>query len=367
MSLDKADVQLAQSSRVMWLYDAFAMLAIALLSGAFVWREVANPLKKLKAGTQRLSKGDLGYQIELQSHDEVGELAESFNGMSLQLRRANEEIVSWAHHLEERVDQKTRELKRTLEEVMHVEKMASIGKMAAVVAHEINNPLSGILTYAKLLRKWLARGQADGEKKEDALQCVDLIAAESRRCGDLVKNLLTFSRTAPMNIESTDVNAIVNRCVMLVRHQLEMGGIQLQLQLADDLPRVPCDGAQIEQVLLALAMNGIDALPRGGNLWLKTRVSKDTREVEFEVRDDGVGIAPEILPRMFEPFLTTKESGHGVGLGLAVSRSIIERHSGKIDVQSEIGKGTTFVVRLPLGGKEASFAAAAAEAVAQVR
>jgi two-component system, NtrC family, sensor kinase len=367
MSLHKADVQLAQSSRVMWLYDAFAMLAIALVSGAFVWREVANPLKKLKAGTQRLSKGDLGYQIELQSHDEVGELADSFNSMSLQLRRANEEIVSWAHHLEERVDQKTRELKRTLEEVMHVEKMASIGKMAAVVAHEINNPLSGILTYAKLLRKWLARGQADVEKKEDALQCVDLIAAESRRCGDLVKNLLTFSRTAPMNIESTDVNAIVNRCVMLVRHQLEMGGIQLQLQLADDMPRVPCDGAQIEQVLLALAMNAIDALPRGGNLWLKTRVSKDTREVEFEVRDDGVGIAPEILPRMFEPFLTTKESGHGVGLGLAVSRSIIERHSGKIDVQSEIGKGTMFVVRLPLGDKEASLTAAATEPIAQVR
>lgn len=363
MSLAKTDLQLAQSSRVMWLYDGIAMLTIAVFIGMFVWREVASPLKKLKAGTERLAKGELGYQIEVQSHDEVGDLAESFNSMSLQLRRANEEIVSWAKHLEERVDQKTRELKRTLEEVLHVEKMASIGKMAAVVAHEINNPLSGILTYAKLLRKWIERGQADRDKKQDALQCADLIAGESRRCGDLVKNLLTFSRTAPMNVESTDVNAVVNRCVMLVRHQTELGGIQLQLELEEGLPRVQCDGSQIEQVLLALVMNAIDALPRGGNLWLKTRLSKDSREVEFEVRDDGMGIAPEILPRMFEPFLTTKESGRGVGLGLAVSRSIIERHSGKIEVQSEVGKGTTFVIRLPLGGKQAAPAPPVAEAV----
>jgi two-component system, NtrC family, sensor kinase len=347
MSLAKADMQLAQSSQVMWIYDGIAMLTIALVSGAFVWREVAGPLKKLKTGTERLAKGKLGYQIKVQSHDEVGDLAESFNGMSLQLRAANEEIVAWAKHLEDRVDEKTRELKRTLEEVLHVEKMASIGKMAAVVAHEINNPLSGILTYAKLLRKWVDRGQAT-EKKQEATECLDLIAAESRRCGDLVKNLLTFSRTAPMNLESTDVNVIVNRCVMLVRHQMEMGGVQLQLQLAEGLPAAQCDGAQIEQVLLALVMNAIDALPRGGNLWLKTRLSKSTHEIEFEVRDDGVGIAPELLPRMFEPFLTTKESGHGVGLGLAVSRSIIERHRGKIEVKSELGKGTTFVVSLPL-------------------
>lgn len=347
MSLAKADMQLAQSSQVMWIYDGIAMLTIALVSGAFVWREVAGPLKKLKTGTERLAKGKLGYQIEVQSHDEVGDLAQSFNSMSLQLRAANEEIVAWAKHLEDRVDEKTRELKRTLEEVLHVEKMASIGKMAAVVAHEINNPLSGILTYAKLLRKWVDRGQAT-EKKQEATECLDLIAAESRRCGDLVKNLLTFSRTAPMNLESTDVNVIVNRCLMLVRHQMEMGGVQLQLDLAEGLPPVQCDGAQIEQVLLALVMNAIDALPRGGNLWLKTRLSKSTHEIEFEVRDDGVGIAPELLRRMFEPFLTTKESGRGVGLGLAVSRSIIERHRGKIEVQSEVGKGTTFVVRLPL-------------------
>ena len=123
----------------------------------------------------------------------------SFNRMSLQLRSANEEIVAWARTLEERVDQKTRELKRAHEQVLHIEKMATIGKMAAVVAHEINNPLSGILTYAKLIRKWIERGQVQAEKRAEAEQCLDLIAEESRRCGDLVKNLLTFSRTSPMN------------------------------------------------------------------------------------------------------------------------------------------------------------------------
>jgi two-component system NtrC family sensor kinase len=268
--------------------------------------------------------------------------------MSLQLRAANEEIVTWAKTLEERVDHKTKELKRAHDHVLHVEKMASIGKMAAVVAHEVNNPLSGILTYAKLLRKWVASGQAEHEKRDEAIECLELIAAESRRCGELVKNLLTFSRTAPMNVQPTDLHAVIDRCLLLVRHQLELGGIQLQLDVADGLPRVPCDPAQIEQVLLALIMNAIDAMPRGGNLWIEGAVSSDRTEIKVRVRDDGAGIAPDVLPQIFEPFLTTKESGHGVGLGLAISRGILERHNGGIEVASELGKGTTFTIILPV-------------------
>jgi two-component system, NtrC family, sensor kinase len=348
ISLAKADTQLAASSRSMIAYTIFAMLAIAVLSWLFVWRVVGEPIKALKNGTERLSEGDLGYQLEVHSQDEVGDLAQSFNGMSLQLRSANEEIVAWAKTLEDRVEQKTRELKRAHDHVLHVEKMASIGKMAAVVAHEINNPLSGILTYAKLLRKWLDRGDTEGEKHQEFIKCLELIAGESRRCGDLVKNLLTFSRTSPMNVESTDLNTVVDRCVRLVQHQLELVAIQLQLDLANDLPKVQCDPGHIEQVVLALVMNAIDAMPRGGNLWLSTRLMESRGEVEIQVRDDGAGIPPEILPQIFEPFLTTKESGHGVGLGLAISRSIIERHNGRIEVQSEAGKGTTFTLTLPL-------------------
>jgi len=357
LSLAQADAQLAVSTTRMLSYTAGAMLIVVVLSWLFVWRVVGKPIKALKNGTEHLSQGRLGYQIEVRSHDEVGDLAHSFNGMSLQLRAANEEIVTWAKTLEDRVEQKTKELNRAHDHVLHVEKMASMGKMAAVVAHEVNNPLSGILTYAKLLRKWVGTGQAEHEKREEAMQCLDLIAAESRRCGELVKNLLTLSRTSPMNLQSTNLQEVIDRCLLLVRHQLEHVGIELQLKLAEDLPRVSCDPAQIEQVLLALIMNAIDAMPRGGNLWLETQLSHDGTGIEIRVRDDGAGIAPDVLPQIFEPFMTTKENGRGVGLGLAISRGIVERHNGRIEVESELGRGTAFTITLPNQATEASLPA----------
>ena len=348
LSLQRADAQVAEGTQLMLVYDAIAMLCIALLIGIFVHHFVGEPLKKLRRGTERLTAGNLGYQIQAPSNDELGDLAQSFNAMSLQLRSANEEIVAWAHTLEDRVAQKTEELRRTHDEVLHVETMASLGKLAAVVAHEINNPLAGILTYSKLLRKWVGRGEASGDKKQEALQSLDLVASESRRCGELCKNLLSFSRTAPMNIESTDINVVVERCLLLVHHNLDLAAIQLNRELAPDLPHIPCDPTQIEQVLLALVMNAIDAMPHGGTLLLSTGFSGTGREIEILVRDDGAGIPAEILPTIFEPFVTTKDRTHGTGLGLAVSRSIIERHSGKISIQSEVGKGTTVKITLPL-------------------
>jgi two-component system NtrC family sensor kinase len=347
LSLAKADAQLAVSSTRMFFYTAGAMLIVTVLSWLFVWQVVGKPIRALEKGTEHLSQGELGYQIEVRSDDEVGDLANSFNSMSLELRSAHQETVTWAKTLEDRVASKTRELKSAHEHMLHVEKMASMGKMAAVVAHEVNNPLSGILTYAKLLRKWVASGQAEQDKRDETMQCLDLIAAESRRCGELVKNLLSLSRTAPMNLQSTDLRAVIDRCLLLVRHQLESAGVELQLKLADDLPRVPCDPAQIEQVLLALIMNAVDAMPRGGTLWLETRLSASQEEVEIEVRDDGAGIAPDVLPQIFEPFVTTKENGHGVGLGLAISRGIVERHNGRIEVESTFGRGSTFTITLP--------------------
>ena len=362
LSLAKTDAQLAQSSWRMLAYTMFALLDISLLTWLFVWRLVGQPLKHLKDGTSELAGGNLGYQLEVDSTDEAGELASSFNRMSLQLRAANEEIVAWAKTLEDRVDQKTRELKRAHEHVLHVEKMATIGKMAAVVAHEINNPLSGILTYAKLLKKWIQRGEAETSKKNDAEQCLDLIADESRRCGDLVKNLLTFSHTSPMNVQTTDLNTVVDRSVRLVAHQLELNGVELHLDLPSNLPAIQCDPGQIEQVLLALIMNAIDAMPRGGNLWVSTRMGGESDELAIEVRDDGSGIPPEILPNIFEPFLTTKETGKSVGLGLAVSQNIIEGHRGRVDVHSEVGKGTTFTVTLPVEGGGVPLVASGVEA-----
>jgi two-component system NtrC family sensor kinase len=347
VSLATADVQLAESSRRMIIYTGCALLLIALLSWFFVWQVVGRPVKALERGTERLAAGDLGYQIEVRSRDEIGELACSFNGMSSQLKSEHNENVAWTRTLEQRVDQKTRELKRAHEHALHTEKMASIGKMAAVLAHEINNPLSGILTYAKLLRKWIDHEDAGKCPRTDICDSLDLIASESRRCGDLVKNLLTFSRTTPMNLQPTELNKVIDRSLRLIQHQLDMATVQVQLDLDPELPQVVCDGAQIEQVLLALMMNALDAMPQGGNLWVTTKLRKEENTVRIVVRDDGTGISPEILPRLFEPFLTTKETGRGVGLGLAISRSILERHNGDIEVQSEAGRGATFTVTLP--------------------
>jgi two-component system NtrC family sensor kinase len=367
LSLARADVQLAQDSSLMLGYTFVVMLVIGILSGIFVWRMVSRPLKALQAGTERLSEGELGYQIEVAGSDELSDVARSFNLMSLQLRSANEQVISWAHKLEDRVEQKTRELKRAHEQMLAVEKLASIGKMAAVVAHEVNNPLSGILTYAKLVRKWIDKGTAEQAHREESHQCLDLIASESRRCGDLVKNLLTFSRVTPMHPELTEIKNLVDRLALLVQHKLEMSAIQLHINFAADLPRIYCDAAQIEQVLLALVMNAIDAMPRGGNLWLSAHAKPERDEFAIEVRDDGPGIPAEILPQIFEPFLTTKEVGKGVGLGLAISQSIVERHRGRIEVETEAGRGTTFTVTLPIDGDEASLAGSAAGASGTVR
>jgi two-component system NtrC family sensor kinase len=364
VSLAKADAGLAESTRMMLIYTVLAVIVISVLTGVFVLRLVHRPVRILKRGTEELAKGDLGYQIAVESTDELGDLANSFNVMSLQLRAANEEITSWARTLETRVEEKTNELKRAHEHVVHVEKMASIGKMAAVVAHEINNPLSGILTYAKLLKKWIQKVEGNEQKRTEIRECLDLVESESKRCGDLVKNLLMFSRSAPMNLEWADVNQVVDRCIRLVQHHLDLGNVQLQVETATDLPMLHCDPAQVEQVLLALVMNAIDAMPRGGNLMVRTRSLPQSRQIEIQVRDDGVGIPPDLLPRMFEPFLTTKETGKGVGLGLAISKTIVERHGGVIEVESQPGRGTTFYIFLPVdavGGQATPIEAGAAK------
>lgn len=359
VSLAHADTSVSESSWWMLLYTLIAMVGISMLAWLFVWRLVHDPIRALKSGTERLTEGELGYQIDYQADDEAGDLAQSFNQMSLQLRAANEEITAWARTLEERVDEKSAELKRAHDKMLQVEKMASIGKLAAVVAHEVNNPLSGILTYSKLMKKWLDKRDFNDDRLREFGECLDLVASESRRCGELVKNLLTFSRTGPINLVWANLNNTADRCVKLTQHKLEMAGIQLNLDLDANLPLVHCDPAQIEQVLLALMMNAIDAMPRGGNLWLRTRSLPASKQVELQVRDDGSGIPPEVLSRLFEPFTTTKEIGKGVGLGLAISKSIVDRHSGQIVVESEVGRGTNFYIFLPLDANAASSAAAA--------
>jgi len=365
LSLAKVDQSLARERREMLASTTVAMLAVVFLSGLFVWIVVHNPLRELKAGTEIVAKGKFGHQLPVTSHDELGELSQSFNTMSERLQLAQDASEAWARNLEFLVEEKTRELKQAHQRMLHVEKMATIGKMAAVVAHEINNPLSGILTYSRLVKRWIEKNAASAPKKDEMQGSLDLIASESKRCGELVKNLLSFSRVSPMNLAWCDLNQVIDRCVRLVEHKMEMAGIQLNLNLAGDLPMAHCDPSQIEQVVLAMVINAIDAMPHEGNLWISTRVTAGS-EIELVIRDDGIGIPAEHLPHIFEPFYTTKESG-GSGLGLAISQNIVERHGGHIEVNSVVGQGTTFKILLPVDSQGPATAGEADREMAEMR
>jgi two-component system NtrC family sensor kinase len=216
------------------------------------------------------------------------------------------------------------------------------------VAHEINNPLAGIRTYARLLRRQLA-GAAEkppsGEQLQETDRVLAMVDSEAGRCGDIVRNLLAFSRQSGARFAEDDLAPVVERCRLLLRHQAEMLNVTLEAQSDPDLPRVVCDAAQVQQVILALAMNALEATPRDGRV--SVRACRDGEGVRIVVADTGAGIPAEHLDRIFEPFFTTKEVGKGVGLGLAVVYGIVNRHHGTIDVASEPGHGTTITVRLP--------------------
>jgi two-component system NtrC family sensor kinase len=345
ISLAEADADVHKASMQFVTHSALAILLTLTTIGLLVWHFVHEPVRLLRDGTIRLGRGDLGVQIAVRSTDELGELAESFNNMSSQLREAHEESDALQQTLEQRVQSKTAELRRAHDQMIQAEKLTSLGKLAAVVAHEINNPLSGILTYAKLLRKWIERGDTLESHSPDMRDSLQLIENESRRCGEIVRNLLTFARVQPMNITDFDVNRVVHATMKLVEHKLELGNITAHLELAS-LPPLRGDAGQVEQLLLAIIMNAIEAMPREGNLQITTGPEGENA-IFIRVEDDGIGIPPDILPHLFEPFITPKEEGKGVGLGLAISRAIVDRHGGTIDVKSDVGSGTTFSIVLP--------------------
>jgi len=265
------------------------------------------------------------------------------------LQRARTDLERWSRTLETRVEDATRELEAAHRRMLLVEKMASLGKLSAVVAHEINNPLAGIATYARLLRRQAERRAAAGGPAADAetLRALELVESEAVRCGNIVRNLLTFARAPGSRFAAEDLGPILERCAALVRHQAELQDVVLRTETGPDLPKVECDASQVQQVVLALSMNALESMPKGGSLVL--RAAKDPAEdgVLVEVADTGCGIPAEVLPHVFEPFFTTKQEGKGVGLGLAVVYGIVQRHGGRVDVESKVGAGTTFTVRLP--------------------
>lgn len=348
MSLASADRVLSRMGRKASFFALGGTLLMALLIALIVYRSIHLPAGKLRSGTRALADGNLDYRIEMDRHDELGALARSFNRMAENLRSADAELRSWSRTLEERVQEKSRELEKVNRHMIQVEKTASLGKMAATVAHELNNPLSGILTTAKLLDRKMNRLLPEGDEKERTKESLDLIRSESTRCGNIVRDLLTYARESRTEFQEHDLNDVVKRAVRLVEHHTEVEDIDTQVDLFLKNDRLVCDGEQITQLLIALMLNAVEAMPNGGRLRVKTwdDPTQGSGKVYLSVSDDGVGIPLEIQDRIFDPFFSTKNEAKGVGLGLAVVYGIVQRHGGAISVDSEPGEGTTFTVQL---------------------
>jgi two-component system NtrC family sensor kinase len=350
VSLASVDAGAADQKRYLIVVTLIAAVLISLIGMAYIWLAIYRPVRELIIGTRRVAYGDLHYRLPVRSQDELGELAEEFNGMTADLESARDEITSWARTLEQRVEQKTAELERAHRTMLSNEKMASIGKLAATVAHEVNNPLFGILTYARLNLKKLAGCDIPDADKKELVEQLQIIERESKRCGDIMRNLLTFARQAPSRRDSNDINTLIERAAVLVRHKLDMQSIELDQNLAADVPPLTCDAGQIQQVMLILLVNAAEALGKDGRIEVKTEIVKGT--LRIHVRDNGPGIPDDVMPKIFEPFFTTKEEQQRTGLGLAVAKSIVEQHGGEITVQSKKGAGTEFLVSLPVGQAE---------------
>jgi two-component system, NtrC family, sensor kinase len=345
--LDELDASLIALKRVQYTNAVLLVVILTSLSGIFIWLMVNIPVKKLTLGTEEIAKGNLNHRIRIQSNNEIGSLAASFNSMASELQRAHDELTDWNQQLETRVRQKTEELRRAQSHLFQVDKMASLGTLAATVAHELNNPLEGVLTYAKLLRRRLEKGGLSDDGRENMIKELTTIADETARCGNIVKNLLLFSRQKVGEYTDVDIRSAIDQSLTLMEHHFKMHNIKIAAFLGDVPLTLTCDPNQIEQALLAIEINAVEAMPEGGTIRIALFDDALTDSVRIEISDTGIGIGDEDMPHIFEPFYTTKHDGKGTGLGLAVVYGIIERHGGSIRVDSKVQEGTTFIITLP--------------------
>ncbi len=321
-----------------------------VIVGVVMARGISRPLVQCAQGALQISQGNYDQKIQVETRDEVAQLASSFNHMAGKLKESieriekqNEELRRWNLELEKRVEERTRELRETQEQLLHSQKMAAVGELGAGVAHELNNPLVGILGIAQLMLM---------KKKEDSEDYKHLasLEKEAKRCSSIVQNLLRFTQPEEGAFTRLDLNKLLDETILLIENQLTSRNISIKRSFSPTLPQVLGNASQLQQVFLNLVSNAKNAMTDGGEITFST-ISDDAWLVKVSISDTGKGIPPENINRIFEPFFTTKDQWDAKGLGLSVAYGIIKDHKGKILVKSEVGKGSTFTVVLPVAPK----------------
>jgi len=345
LSLAATDKSIKEIRGTTILLMAITILTVSAIIVLFIQRAVYRPVKELVDGTTRVAAGDFNHTIPSRSEDEIGQLAESFNTMTQRLKKADREIKDLIKNLEKKVAKRTNELKTVQYQLLQSEKLASIGKLAATIAHEINNPLNGILTYTKLIE----RKMSDDTLKQDEIpkfrSYLGIMERETERCSTIVRNLLDFARQREPSLKTdVDINAVMDEALSLLANQIALQEITFKKGF-DQLPSIMADPMQLRQVFLNIILNSCEAMEDNATLTITTKFLKKEQMVKVEIADNGVGIVEEELSKIFDPFFTSKEKG--TGLGLSVVYGIINSHHGTIQVKSKEGEGTTITITLP--------------------
>ncbi len=343
LSLSSMDERVAGFRRGSLALTALGVVLLSAFFMLFARSNVVRPVQALVDGTRRVAGDQLDTEIRVHSKGELGLLAASFNDMTRSLRRMEGELRDLMQDLEAQVEERTTDLRQAQAALVRSEKLSSLGRLSASIAHEINNPLAGILTFARLVIRTLEAGTPDDATRRELVKNLALVQRETERCTAIVRNLLDFARDRDVELRELDVNAVVEEGLQLIAHQAAMQGLALEKRLGPPAV-VLADFGQLRQAVVNLALNAIQAMGKAGTLTVTTGAA-GAETVEIVISDTGPGMEKEQLARVFEPFFTTKEKG--TGLGLSVVYGIVQRHRGRIDVRSEPGRGTTFVIALP--------------------
>ena len=329
--------------RNLYVFLGITLLAMIVVSiiAMIVSHHISKPIHAMAYAARRISEGDYSQKVEVSSNDETGLLAKNFNRMVAELVGAHNELRQWAETLERKVEKRTAELKAMQSHLIQSEKLAGVGKLASGVAHEINNPLTCVLTNSSLI---LADLDPDDPRRED----LQTIVSETLRCRKIVKGLLDFARQSEPQKQILDLNKTTEDVLSLVRNQASFQNISIRIELDPLLPSVFADADQMRQVLLNIVLNAADAMVDGGILCVRSQ--SNSSHVELSISDTGPGIPEEIRNKLFEPFFTTKKTG--TGLGLSIAYGIVEHHNGSLEIESSAGHGTTVTVVLPRGAEE---------------